>query len=444
VDPSLSGPTGGPASLPPRTVATVGKFDGVHAGHRHLVAHLLGEADRRGTRSVAVVLHPDPATVLAGQRVPLLTTVAERARRLRDFGVDQVWHLPFDLALAEISAEDFVGLLAAELDLAALVVGADFAFGRGRTGTVALLGELARSRGFDLVVVPPLGGPGGKLGSRSLRARVMAGEVAGAREGLRAPPWLEGTVVAGAQRGRTLGFPTANLAPAADFAIPADGIYTVQARWSGPAAGATGAADGLASIGVRPTFDHGDRVVEVYLLDFRGDLYGARLAVDFLQRLRGEERFDSVAALVTQMHRDEAAARAYLAEAALPAWELNAAGRELVARGFDVAALATRLAAGLSTDDGSGGRTGGRAPLALAAPAAGGTADLVARWLAALQGPDLAPVTAAEVYQAGAGWIHALVARMDGAPPGPSRRPAGPPTVRRLPQGHLEARLPLV
>jgi riboflavin kinase/FMN adenylyltransferase len=295
---------------------TIGKFDGVHLGHRRLAQRLVALAAELGALPLAVLLHPDPATVLAGAHVPLLATLPERSRRLAALGVAKAWHLPFDRELAGRSPAAFWRLLADQVEVAGVVVGPDFRFGQDRSGDLATLAELAGRDGFRLDVVPPVLLDGERVGSRAVRNHILSGDVAHAARLLGAPPRLVGTVVDGARRGRGLGFPTANLALLADFAVPANGIYVVHAGWRRPGDqdGAGGGAYGLASVGVRPTFDHGERIVEVYLLDFAGDLYGAQMTVDFLARQRGEERFESAEALVEQMHRDEAEARAWLAE----------------------------------------------------------------------------------------------------------------------------------
>lgn len=439
----LPGSTLGPPPGRPRVALTIGKFDGVHAGHRHLAAHLIDAADAAAVRSVAVVLHPDPVTLLAGRAVPLLTTVAERARRLRAFGVDHVWHLPFDRALAELSPEVFWERLSEHLDIVSVVVGPDFAFGRGRAGNIATLGRLAAEHGFGLAVVEPLAPAGAKLGSRTVRELIEAGDVSTATTWLRAAPQVAGRVVTGAQRGRTLGFPTANLALSEDFTVPANGIYTVRANWTwADGRSPDGSANGLASIGVRPTFDHGERIVEVYLLDFDDDLYGADMTVDFVARQRGEERFDSAAALVEQMHRDEVEAREWLAEEALPAWEWVAEtesvdAQSFVVRGGDMAELceaALRAIGSVRSAAGGAGSPILRRHIELL------TGDLTGvrmldRWLAYLADFTDRRVQAAEVYYAADDGIQSLVALAGAA--AHDRLAFDPAVITVLPQGRL-------
>ncbi len=300
-------------------VLTLGKFDGVHVGHRAVIARLIAEAGARGALSAVLILHPNPVTVLAGQRVPILTTVGERAARLRGLGVDIAQPWVFDRDLARLDPAAFLDRLGQRFDLRALVVGPDFAFGRDRSGDIGTLRALGRSRGFDVVVAEPLLVEGERVGSRRIKRLIEAGDIAAARALLCAPPCLTGTVVHGARRGRALGFPTANLDLTDDFVVPGNGIYTVRARWDDPnppgggASDNNGWVDGVAAIGVRPTFDNGPRSIEVYLLDWSGDLYGRRMTIEFLAWQRGEVRFDSVEALVAQMHADVAVARRNLA-----------------------------------------------------------------------------------------------------------------------------------
>lgn len=310
--PPASGPA--PDGARPAAVLAIGKFDGVHLGHRRLAARLVETARDLGARSVALILAPHPATVLAGRRVTILTDVDERRRRLEALGVDAAVHHAFTRDVARLSPEAFLDDLAGRYRLAAMVVGPDFVFGRDRAGDVGTLRRLGAARGFGVVCVPPVIVDGEPVSSRRIRHLIEVGDVGAARELLAAPPRIVGAVVQGARRGRTLGFPTANLAPVDDYVVPGHGIYTVRATWDGaPSRAPGGWLDGVASIGVRPTFDDGPRSIEVFLLDFAGDLYGRVLTVEFLAWQRGEARFDGVDALVAQMHRDVEVARANLA-----------------------------------------------------------------------------------------------------------------------------------
>lgn len=288
---------------------TIGKFDGVHRGHHALVARVRAVARELGVKAGALVLHPDPATVLAGRRVPVLTSVMDRMQLLMAEGVEAVRHLEFTPELAALSPEAFLDELDEWYDLQAVVVGPDFLFGKDRAGTLEVLRALGEARGFDVHVVAPVQVEGERAAAGRIRDVIGAGDVALARELLGRPYRLRGRVVQGQQRGRTLGFPTANLALDDDYQMPANGVYTVRALLQLPD-GRELTKGGAANVGVRPQFDDGEAVtVEVYVLDFDGDLYGTPLAVDFIARQRPEERFADVAALIAQMTADVERAR---------------------------------------------------------------------------------------------------------------------------------------
>jgi riboflavin kinase/FMN adenylyltransferase len=299
-------PPVGPAAM------TLGVFDGVHRGHAALLEATVRAAAALGGASVALVFEPHPDEVLRpGTVVPRLTPLATVLERMRaDCGLAWPLAVRFDDELRQRRAEEFVAALAPAVELRALVMTPDAAFGRGRGGTATRMRELGVERGFEVILVEPVLIGGQVVSSTRIRAAIAAGEIGEARS-LGYPPRLEGTVVVGDRRGRSLGFPTANLAFDYAPAMPALGIYVgevaVPERGVGPAHPA------LVSVGVRPTFhDDGRVLAEVHLLDFDGDLYGAQLQVDLLERLRDERRFVDAAALVAQMKLDEAAARGYL------------------------------------------------------------------------------------------------------------------------------------
>ena len=299
-------PQVGPAAL------TLGVFDGVHRGHAALLEATVRAAEEHGVAGAALIFHPHPDEVLRpGTVVPRLTPVATVLERIGgDCGVAWPLAVRFDDALRQRGAEEFVAALAPAVELRTLVMTPDAAFGRGRGGTVARMRELGAERGFEVVTVEPVLIGGEIVSSTRIRAAVAAGDIGLARS-LGYPPRLEGTVVVGDRRGRSLGFPTANLAFDYAPAMPALGIYV--GRVAVPERGVGPEHPALVSVGVRPTFhDEGSVLVEVHLLDFDGDLYGARLQVDLLERLRDERRFDDAAALIAQMKLDEAAAREYL------------------------------------------------------------------------------------------------------------------------------------
>jgi riboflavin kinase/FMN adenylyltransferase len=299
-------PQVGPAAL------TLGVFDGVHRGHTVLLKATVREAEGRGIASVALVFEPHPDEVLRpGTVVPRLTPVATVLQRIGgDCGVTWPLVVRFDDELRQRSAEEFVAALAPGVELRALVMTPDAAFGRARSGTVARMRELGAERGFEVVTVEPVLIGDEVVSSTRIRTAIAAGDIGLARS-LGYPPRLEGTVVVGDRRGQSLGFPTANLAFDYAPAMPALGIYV--GRVAVPERGVGPGHPALVSVGVRPTFhEEGNVLVEVYLLDYDGDLYGARLQVDLLERLREERRFDGAASLIVQMKRDEAAAREYL------------------------------------------------------------------------------------------------------------------------------------
>ena len=294
-------------------VAAIGVFDGVHGGHRAFIRRLVQEARRRGARSVLVTFDPHPASVLRSTPTSTLCDLSERAARLAELSVDHLVVEPFDATLAAQSAEAFIARLRAGRRLIALVMTATSTFGHGRGGTLASMQALGALEGFDVVEVRQRHSRGAVISSTRVRAAVEAGHLAEAARLLGRRYAVTGTVVHGDARGRTLGFPTANLAFEAPVALPPDGIYAVRVTWDGDPLQPERRADGVASLGVRPTFGHGSRVLEVFLLDFDEDIYDRRLRVEFVRRQRGERRFASVEQLVDQMRRDVTRARAVLA-----------------------------------------------------------------------------------------------------------------------------------
>jgi riboflavin kinase / FMN adenylyltransferase len=290
-------------------VVTLGVFDGVHAGHRHLVDATIRAAAAESAASVALVFSPHPDEVIRpGARVPRLLPPPMTLDRLRAAGIDHPLEVRFDDGVRSLAPEDFLAGLEPSLKLRAVVMGRGSAFGRARAGTPERVAEIGRERGFAAVGVEPLLLDGEPVSSSRIREALAAGEVDRAATYLLAPPLLRGVVIHGDRRGHELGFPTANL----DFdylpALPALGIYL--GRVAVPARGVGPGHPALVSVGVRPTFhDDGRVLVEAYLLDWDGDLYDATLQVELLDRLREERRFDSVDALVAQMRRDEAEAR---------------------------------------------------------------------------------------------------------------------------------------
>ncbi len=288
---------------------TLGVFDGVHLGHVHLIDGMMERAAARGLVSGIVTLHPSPVQVLRPEvRVAYITSLEERVERLRATGVDFVAPLTFTSEVAELSARDFLAMLHDALGMAYLLMGPDNAFGRGREGTPARVAEIAAELGFELEVLEEALGEGaGRVSATAIRRAIHEGDMETATRLLGRPFSLRGPVVRGAERGRTIGFPTANMAITPDRAMPAFGVYVSRAY----VGGAT--YMGATNIGVKPTFEGERPSVETYLLDFEGDLYGRELRIELVHRLRGEVKFDGIEALVAAVGADVAAARAYFA-----------------------------------------------------------------------------------------------------------------------------------
>ncbi len=309
-----------PESLAPGrpTVLTIGKFDGIHRGHRHVLDAVAARARAHDWQSAVIILWPPPPEVLRpGAQIPRLSTLAEREAAIAASGIDLLVLWPFTLELSRLSPRDFMQVLRDRLDLRVLVVGSDFALGHRRSGTPDVLQALGRELGFDVEVSPPYVHEGQVVSSSRIREHLSTGDVTQAARLLGRWPTLTGTVVRGAGRGRNLGFPTANLHLAEPLAVPAHGIYATYATLA-PEGNAT-AHPAVTSIGVRPTFDDSDeQSIETFLLDFDADLYDQSLRLHFVEKLRDELKFASVEALIAQMKQDVENALVTLAPYALP------------------------------------------------------------------------------------------------------------------------------
>jgi riboflavin kinase/FMN adenylyltransferase len=295
-----------------RSIVTIGVFDGVHIGHQRMVARAVSMARELGLPAVVVTFEPHPDEVVRpGSHPPLLTTTRRRTELLATLGVDAVCVLPFTLEFSRMSPDEFVQTaLVDRLHAAGVVVGENFRFGHKASGDLETLRTLGEKYDFMAEAVPLVGSED-TISSTLIRDRLAAGDVVGAAAALGRPHRVEGVVVRGHQRGRALGFPTANIESPPHTAIPAEGVYAgwlqcIQkpSRYEGerwPAA---------ISIGTNPTFGGAERTVEAYVLDRDDlDLYGVHVAVDFGERLRDTLRFDSIEALIEQMHEDVARAR---------------------------------------------------------------------------------------------------------------------------------------
>lgn len=291
-------------------IVTIGSFDGVHLGHRHLLRGTVARGRSRAMATLAVTFEPLPPAVLRPDRFPgRICPVEEKLAHLAASGIDRIVTLPFSLAVAGQSPDEFMEGIRTQTRLQELWVGEAFALGKNRSGDVVRLSEIGRRLGFEVVAVPRFSVGGEIVSSSAIRTAILDGDVATAGRLLGRPVRVAGEVIHGAHFGRTIGFPTANVRPAPDQVPLADGIYASLA-WlpdeplPSPA---------MTYVGTRPTINTGDRLVETHLLDFDGDLYGRVLAVDLVERLRPDATFDGVAAMVAQLRRDEQDARAVLA-----------------------------------------------------------------------------------------------------------------------------------
>jgi len=295
------------------TTLTVGKFDGVHLGHQELIRRLNRRARELGGQSAALVLYPHPQEVLAPQRpVEYLTGLEERLNLMAALGLDLAIVLAFTPELAGTPARHFVEKILRHVKLAELWVGPNFALGRGREGNVPYLQRLAEELGFNVRITPMLDVDGQTISSGQIRELIRLGQVETAGRWLGRPPGLRGRVILGARRGHALGFPTANLDVWPKLMIPANGVYAVRVGLGGEV------LHGVANVGVRPSFDRGPRTVEVYIFDFNRDIYGQELEVQFITRLRDEQKFDSIDALKAQIGRDVQRARDLLGDSGSP------------------------------------------------------------------------------------------------------------------------------
>lgn len=291
-----------------RSVVTIGVFDGVHRGHQAIIGHAVKRAKDLGIQSVVVTFDPHPSEVVRpGSHPAVLTEPEYKAQLIAELGVDVLGVVPFTVDFSRLPPEDFVhNALVEYLHARVVVVGENFRFGHRAAGDVALLERLGRTFGFAVEGAPLVTDNNTVFSSTYIRACVAAGDVRAAAAALGRPHRVEGVVVRGERRGRDLGFPTANLLHGPYTAVPAHGIY---AGWLVLRGERRMAA---ISVGTKPTFAGGDRVVEAYVLDFDGDLYGERVALDFSAHLREMHRYESVDLLVRQMREDVARVRELL------------------------------------------------------------------------------------------------------------------------------------
>lgn len=294
-----------------RTTVTVGTFDGIHRGHREVLDEIVRRAVAAGRASVVVTFEPHPLRVIAPDRAPrLLTTWSEKRLLLPLLGVDYVHVLEFTEALRRLTPEAFVRrILIGRLRVAELVIGHDHGFGRDRKGDAETLHRLGSEADFTVDVVGAVRVGEVSVSSTAIRHAVEAGDLGAARAGLGRPYSILGEVVAGAGRGRRLGFPTANMRIDPDKCLPPEGVYAARVDIEGSR------FEAMANLGARPTFDERDPRLELHLLDWPDEpLYGTRPSVEFVARLRAVRRFDGPGALAAQLESDRHAARQVLAK----------------------------------------------------------------------------------------------------------------------------------
>lgn len=292
----------------PETALTIGVLDGVHIGHQALLDRLAHEAKARALMPGVVTLHPHPITVLRPDiRPSYLTSLEDRIELMRAHGAAWVIPATFTSEVSEVSAEELAESFYEILNMKLMVLGPDAAFGRGAPkDTTERMKALGEKLGFEVLQIEPLMHDHERYSSTAVRKALSAGDMPRVQSLLGRPYSLTGPIVRGFERGRTIGFPTANLSVAADRALPALGVYATRAHVVGRT------IDGATNIGTRPTFDGGHVSIETHLLDFEGDIYGERMEIEFVERIREERTFDGAEALIAQITKDAEAVRGML------------------------------------------------------------------------------------------------------------------------------------
>ncbi|MEK6256034.1 MAG: bifunctional riboflavin kinase/FAD synthetase [Chloroflexota bacterium] len=299
-----------------RAWLTIGSFDGVHLGHQKILNKLTAGAEKNNAPAVVLTFYPHPALVLRGPRESFyLTNHAEKAQLLEDAGVDVSIVHPFNKALSNLSAFDFVSLLKKQLDFENLLVGHDFALGHNRAGNTVTLKTYGETMGFDIEEIPPVKVNDQIVSSSAIRQLLSQGDILTANELLGHPFSLSGEVIQGDGRGRTIGFPTANISVADEHLVPANGVYVCMVNYDGKSYQA------VTNIGVRPTFDtkSSKPIIEAHILDFDTDIYNKNIHLQFIERLRGEQQFTSIDELVAQIQEDITKARKILGNSVVKA-----------------------------------------------------------------------------------------------------------------------------
>jgi riboflavin kinase/FMN adenylyltransferase len=289
------------------SVITIGNFDGVHRGHAEIFSHLRQQSRDRDLPAVVVTFEPHPLKVLAPEAAPLLiTTFEQKAALISEADIDYLIVVPFTKEFSQVSASDFVRTILCEaLGMRHIIIGHDYAFGRGREGSFQTLESLGALHGFTLEDLPPIGAEGVVFSSSLVRSAVADGDVAAASHILGRWFRISGTVVHGREIGHSLGFPTANISTVNEL-IPADGVYAVLVEVDGSS------VKGACNIGCNPTVGGKTRTIEVFLLDYSGQIYDRTITIQFVQRLRSVEKFSNIAALKAAIHQDVVATRMVL------------------------------------------------------------------------------------------------------------------------------------
>lgn len=290
-----------------KSVVTIGNFDGVHLGHVELFRRLKASSHSHNLPSVAVTFEPHPLKVLAPESAPgLITTFEQKVALISDAGVDCLAVVPFTIEMSQMTAESFVTkVLCESLGMRHLIIGHDYAFGRGREGNYETLERLGLELGFTLEDLEPVGDGEMVFSSTLVRSRMITGDMAAVSKILGRYHMISGTVVHGREIGHSIGFPTANISTRNEL-IPPDGVYAVVVLVDGRL------VKGACDIGINPTFEGGQRTVEVFLLDFSGQIYGSEIAVYFVHRLRDVKKFPGVAELVKAIKNDVETTRTIL------------------------------------------------------------------------------------------------------------------------------------
>ena len=294
-------------SLKKDTLLTIGVFDGVHLGHKHLISQLKEQARQQNLLSGVITFRQHPQEVLSPQsKLPFLTDLSQRTDLLKKEGIEAIITLSFTRELAQLSARQFLSLLKKHIRMRGLVIGYDFALGRNKEGNSNTLRALGQEMGFSVTVVPPVVIDGEVVSSTAIRNALAGGDMKRVQSLIERPFRLHGCVIIGAGRGLELGFPTANLDIDPEQALPAEGVYATWTYINDKA------YQSVANIGKRPTFGNDKLIVEVYLLDYHSDLYEHELEIDIIERLRGEKKFDTIDELKKQITKDIEQGRAIL------------------------------------------------------------------------------------------------------------------------------------